>query len=1166
MRFKSLKITFFLLTFLPVQTVRGENLLSFPGAYGWGRFATGGRTGKVYHVTNLNDSGSGSFRDAVSQPNRIVVFDVAGVINISSRISFAKNLYVAGQTAPGEGITIYGDGVTFSSADNLICRYLRVRMGHGGTSGKDCAGVAHGTNMIFDHCSFSWGLDETFSINSDGKGDLGDITIQNCIIGQGLMTHSAGGLIQADNISLYRNFYCDNSTRNNKVKGKNQFVNNLVYNWSNAAYIMGGDSEGQSYCNIQGNLFINGPSGGGAAFTGGNANFHFYGDDNWQDRTADGTFAPQLVTDYSASDRQSTPYGYPTMSITSGKELLNELLPSVGASLPYRDLSDYYMIEEVMSLGKSGELIANEGSLPYGIPSSWQVYKGEGRVDTDGDGMPDWWEVANGTDPSKDDAMQIASNGYAQIENYINSLTEAHREFFLRQPMLLSLTSNTTNSITLSWADYTTGEDGFVVEKQETDGTWSECARTSSNVKTARLSSLTAGTAYTLRVRAFAQKDGQVQYSAYSDPITVKTRPEEVGILNIDTFTPDYTWQSAVTTWAEGTTGWKEGKAWNNTLAASVLFNVEEDATVSLTEKVSPSAIVVKGKGSLTFEGEGGISGDQTSINKGDEGVLNLNTLNNYQGATVLHEGVLTFNTLKNGGEPSSLGASQEFAQNWVMDGGIYRYTGTSTQTNRSAKLLNATTLEITNKNTTIQMNGSIEGNSDFILDGKGKLQIPNSNFFKYSGSTIIKGGEIFLSTVEASKGGVGQSKDVILSGGTLSTKGENEAYETYSFPIEVKAGTTSYLAPHRNCYLSSTVTGSGTLQLNIPYVREYIKGNWTNFKGRIIAYANSAGNLFLAEKSFNMPAAVAVLKNGARACNWDTNGDATLGGLAGDAGTQLCGSSKQQNGFTCTWHIGSANTDETFAGVINNYSCSGSGHQGTVSIEKKGTGYWRLSGANEYSGTTTVTAGRLIVNGTHTGTGAITVANGATLSGQGSLAGSVTVKKGGILLAGDSLISSKKLTLSGTTTLQSGAIVRVMVRTATSSNGIYSNYLDAANIKLGTGATLEVDLTHATSELTNDKTIRVFSSASKISGTFKNISPAQPSENQTWDDSELYTKGVLYIRAINDGTTIQSPKASTSSTQAFNLNGMRASNQDKGIQVVRQNDGTTRKILINNN
>ena len=117
-----------LASMLSATTAFAEDLLAFPGAQGWGRFATGGRKGTVYHVTNLNDSGSGSLRDAVSSPNRIVVFDVAGVINIKSRIIFANNLYVAGQTAPGEGITVYGDGVSFSGATNTIVRYILFRM------------------------------------------------------------------------------------------------------------------------------------------------------------------------------------------------------------------------------------------------------------------------------------------------------------------------------------------------------------------------------------------------------------------------------------------------------------------------------------------------------------------------------------------------------------------------------------------------------------------------------------------------------------------------------------------------------------------------------------------------------------------------------------------------------------------------------------------------------------------------------------------------------------------------------------------------------------------------------------------------------------------------------------------------------------------------------
>jgi len=146
-------------------------LAAFPGAEGFGKFALGARASSsptVYHVTNLNDAGAGSFRDAVSGSNRIIVFDVAGVIKLTTGgISVGANNYIAGQTAPGEGITVYGDRITFSSASNTICRYVRFRMGVVGTSGKDAMGIANGQSMIFDHISASWGRDETFSINWD---------------------------------------------------------------------------------------------------------------------------------------------------------------------------------------------------------------------------------------------------------------------------------------------------------------------------------------------------------------------------------------------------------------------------------------------------------------------------------------------------------------------------------------------------------------------------------------------------------------------------------------------------------------------------------------------------------------------------------------------------------------------------------------------------------------------------------------------------------------------------------------------------------------------------------------------------------------------------------------------------------------------------------------
>src|SRR5690554_5252926 len=171
LKWKKMKKYFYLVLLLLFVGDLWAQQLAFPEAVGFGRFASRRKDGTVYKVTNLNDSGPGSLRDAVSSPNRIVVFEVAGVIQLQSRLVFSSNLTIAGQTAPGEGVVVYGNGVSFSGAHNVIVRHIAFRMGVGGDSGKDAVGIANGSNMIFDHVSASWGRDETFSISWDNKGD-----------------------------------------------------------------------------------------------------------------------------------------------------------------------------------------------------------------------------------------------------------------------------------------------------------------------------------------------------------------------------------------------------------------------------------------------------------------------------------------------------------------------------------------------------------------------------------------------------------------------------------------------------------------------------------------------------------------------------------------------------------------------------------------------------------------------------------------------------------------------------------------------------------------------------------------------------------------------------------------------------------------------------------
>ena len=1091
--------------------------LAFPGAQGWGRFATGARNGgSVYHVTNLNDAGAGSLRDAVSQPNRIVVFDVSGVIRIQSRIAFAKNLYVAGQTAPGEGVTVYGDGVSFSGADNTIVRYMRFRMGAVGTRDKDCAGISNGQNMIFDHCSFAWGQDENFSINWDNKGSAPkNITLQDCIVGQGLMTHSAGGLMQAENISLYRLLLVDNSTRNFKVKGVNQYANNLVYNWKNAAYNMGGDSEGESFANIESNLFINGPAVGGNCLTGGNQNFHFYGADNLQDANRDGVLNPTEFTGDGGGDRQSAPYDYPELEKWAAKDLVENLLPDVGASLPYRDLADCYMVNEVLSFGKEGKLITNENELPIGVPTDWTWFKGEKPQDSDGDGMPDAWEAANGTNPQQDDAMSLADNGYANIENYLNGITLSDRQFFLRAPMLLSLEAATTSALGLSWADYSDNEEGFIIELKK-DGQFLEVGRTTHPRFTITNQDLKPGTAYEVRVCAY-QGD---ERSAYSAVLTAKTRPEQVDIIDADNF--------------QGT---GEGE-W--------LINPTADETITLSEPTPKTAVVVRSDAHVTLDGPGYISGS-ASMNKTGQGTLTVLSDQRYEGATVLHQGVYEFSTLNDGGQPSGLGQSQEFAQNWVMDGGIYRYTGASTSTNRSARLYDDTELQLSQADAVVTMNGGFEGQGSLALGGAGTLNIAAPEFFRFDGDLIMRGGTLKLSKKEVSDRGIGSASRLVMAGGQFVTIGKNESSVTYNFPIVAQEGTTSVVDFDLWNTNKCRVSGTGTLQWNVHYLREYIEGNWDAFTGQLIVNGTgkSGQSQFAIRNGVGVKNAPIMLKGTAQINGAKNQSTYYLGGLSGDASTVLAGFNVKAKGEG-TWVVGTANTNETFRGVINNNDQAGS-HPGTTSIEKQGSGDWRLTGKNTYSGTTVVSKGRLIVNGAHSGKGAVSVKSGAVLAGEGSLSGKVTVSRGGTIHAGDTITSTKSLSLNGGLTVQQGGVVEIPL--TTSGNFPRCNKLKVTGTFAVNDAHLVLDVSEAT-DIPDDRSFTLFDlSAATVTGTgFATIEPERPSATQVWDTSELLTTGRIYVRSASE-TGIHDVRQASSSP-CFDLTGRPTEEPQRGIYI----------------
>jgi len=429
---------------------------AFPGAEGFGANATGARGGTVYHVTNLNDTGAGSFRDAVSAANRTVVFDVGGIIRVNSVVVVKSNITIAGQTAPGGGITIYGNRVSFSDANNTICRYVRIREGINGDGGTDAVGIASGHDMIFDHVSASWGRDETFSISGSA---ISNITLQDCIVGQGLLVHSAGGLVQTGGgVSIFRTLYIDNWMRNPKVKGVNDYRNNVVYNWgSGGGYIPAGDSAGDTYANMIGNYFIGGfDSGVGTSpFKTGNQNYRLFHTDNREDLDLDGTLDGTTVTDASFPTLQlvGTAFDYPSPLITlTPEQALEHVTAYAGASLR-RDSVDTNMIAELLSYGTLGKQIYNEsevGGVGTVAPEATAI------IDTDEDGMPDWWEQAAGTDPLvADNNGDLDGDGYTNLENYLNSLATAG----VPQLAISGITGDTGVSAT----DAITTNGGFVI-------------------------------------------------------------------------------------------------------------------------------------------------------------------------------------------------------------------------------------------------------------------------------------------------------------------------------------------------------------------------------------------------------------------------------------------------------------------------------------------------------------------------------------------------------------------------------------------------------------------------------------------------------------------------------------------------------------------------------
>ena len=402
--------------------------VAFPGALGFGKNATGGRGYAVYHVTNLDDSGTGSFRDAVSAGNRIVVFDVGGYIVLKSPVSVKSNLTIAGQTAPGDGVGVMAGEVSYNASTNVITRYFRFRQGLlDPDSSKSGINLLDASNLIFDHISIEFAQWNNIDA-SNSKSTMTNITVQNSInanpTGQqfGAHTEQTGGFF-----TWYGNLWANAHGRMPLAKCNTQFVNNVVYNYQYA--YCAGDTSGVFWHDLINNYFIAGPSTNsvGNYFYQLNAGQTFYVSGNLADTNKDGTLNGTDAGSPGGTTKATKANSTDTASLPtkSAADTYATVLASAGCSL-HRDQVDALVVADAKSLGKSGQLWTNQTATGLGNSGYGTLAGGTAPVDTDKDGMPDAWETKYGLNPNdpSDATGDFDKTGYTNIEKYINGIAD----------------------------------------------------------------------------------------------------------------------------------------------------------------------------------------------------------------------------------------------------------------------------------------------------------------------------------------------------------------------------------------------------------------------------------------------------------------------------------------------------------------------------------------------------------------------------------------------------------------------------------------------------------------------------------------------------------------------------------------------------------------------
>jgi autotransporter-associated beta strand protein len=615
------------------------NVVAFPGALGFGSIVTGGRGKPVYHVTTLADSGTGSFRDAVSVSGRMIVFDVGGYISLNSAVSAKGNLTIAGQTAPGGGIGIKGGEVSFAGQANIICRYLRIRPGSDTASTEDDAvSLYQAKNAIFDHCSIEFAPWN----NIDGVGDsthvITNITFQNCIIadptGQqfGCHSESVGGTW-----SWFYNMFVNSHNRNPLAKANTVFVNNVEYNCS-AGYTTHTSTPFKH--DIVNNYFIYGPASGGDFpwyQIDNNQSMYFTG--NQRDSSLDGVLNGSSTSPLPGYQGGGTILSAPwspwvtNVPVYTPQTAFRSAISRAG-TLPLDEL-DSLIVNQVKTLGSgssgTGAGTAGPGGGLYtsqaqtGLENNGYgtITGGAPPVDSDGDGMPDFWETAvTGLDPNNpNDSTNLTLSGYTQLELYLNWLAGPH------------VVAN-TNIVNVELSQYALGFTN-VSPVYAVSAAVNGSVTLLPNGHTAQFTTASSFVGLCSFIFTVAGNDGTHLTNTVGLVISSIPPPQEL------------VWHGDGTTntWDTGTNAnWLNGASLTTFNAGdTVTFDDTGSTTpaINLAGTLKPSSVTVAASHNYTFSGSGTLGGLMT-LNKSGSGNLTLNTANTYGGGTVVLGGTVT--------------------------------------------------------------------------------------------------------------------------------------------------------------------------------------------------------------------------------------------------------------------------------------------------------------------------------------------------------------------------------------------------------------------------------------------------------------------------------------------------------------------------------------------